>query len=331
MRRKILMLLLVLTLVFALAACGCKHEWEDADCDDPETCALCGETRGEEEGHDWEDADCTTPKTCSECEKTKGKALGHKWSEASCTEAAVCSVCEAVDGEPAGHDWSQASCTEAAVCSVCGETDGEPAGHDWQEATTESPKTCLKCGDTEGQRIMVDFRFTTASTKDFYGTWTATYSMTDTDLYGTNYGFQIDYVYTYAFDNKGNYSASAMVKDTETFINMCIVVEIDLIYQQMESQYGYDKSATDALYVSQTGKNVEENVKEYYANYDVEQAFANAAVNGVYYVSGDQIYFSASGSWNDTFEAVVFQWIRETVVFESDALPNGGLVLNRVS
>lgn len=43
-------------MVVGLSGCGCRHEWQEATCTTPETCLLCGKTRGEPYGHiqgDW--------------------------------------------------------------------------------------------------------------------------------------------------------------------------------------------------------------------------------------------------------------------------------------
>lgn len=103
--------------------------------------------------HDWVEATCTEPMTCAECGATKGEALGHTWVNATCTEPRTCSVCGETEGEPNGHEWKEATCTEPRTCSVCGETEGEPNGHRWKEATTAEPKTCSVCGKTEGEPL----------------------------------------------------------------------------------------------------------------------------------------------------------------------------------
>lgn len=103
--------------------------------------------------HDWEEATCEKPKTCAKCGETEGEALGHVWEEATCTKAKACSVCGAEQGSPLGHSWKAATCTEAAACTVCG-TAGEAAlGHFWQEADCEHAKTCRRCGDKEGEAL----------------------------------------------------------------------------------------------------------------------------------------------------------------------------------
>ena len=75
--------------------------------------------------HEWVDADCVNPKTCAKCEKTEGEALGHSWAEATCTAPKTCSVCAATEGEPLPHDvkWNfhREEKTMDGDCSACGE------------------------------------------------------------------------------------------------------------------------------------------------------------------------------------------------------------------
>ena len=60
-----------------LAACSpCEHQWEAANCKDPKTCRLCGDTTGEKnDEHQWEDATTDAPKTCSVCGLTEGEKI----------------------------------------------------------------------------------------------------------------------------------------------------------------------------------------------------------------------------------------------------------------
>lgn len=122
-------LVVVLLAAVAVLATGCTkrctHEWENATCEEPVTCKLCGETAGVSIGHRWKEADCIHPKTCE--------------------------VCLLMDGDPLGHTWKDATCTEPKTCAVCGETEGEPAGHKWKNATYDTPKTCTVCGKSEGK------------------------------------------------------------------------------------------------------------------------------------------------------------------------------------
>lgn len=69
MKKRCLLFLGALLVFCMLAGCECKHEWAEATCTEPKTCAKCGETEGEALGHTWIDATCTEPKTCSVCRR----------------------------------------------------------------------------------------------------------------------------------------------------------------------------------------------------------------------------------------------------------------------
>ena len=131
-----------------------EHQWTEATCTEPKTCAVFGETEGEPLGHDWQEATCTEPKTCRRCGITEGMPLGHDWQAASCTEPGVCTRCGITDSKALGHDWQEATCTEPKTCSRCGATEGEPLEHDWQEATYTAPQTCARCGETAGSPLI---------------------------------------------------------------------------------------------------------------------------------------------------------------------------------
>ena len=102
----------------------------------------------------------------------------HEWTEATCTTPKTCSLCSKTEGEAPGHKWLDATCTAAKTCKNCDATEGDALGHDWAEATTEAPTTCTRCKVTEGTKINTDPRFTTESTKEFYGKWTCDTSLT---------------------------------------------------------------------------------------------------------------------------------------------------------
>ena len=92
--------------------------------------------------HEWVDADCDTPKTCAKCEKTEGEALGHNFMPDVCQRCGF-----------AVHNWKDATCTAPKTCTVCAETEGEALGHSWQDATCAAPKTCTVCAETEGETL----------------------------------------------------------------------------------------------------------------------------------------------------------------------------------
>lgn len=89
-QKRMVSLLLVLTLMAALlAGCACKHEWKDANCKEPKTCTLCGETEGEKTTeHKWEDATTEAPKTCTVCGATEGEKINtdSRFKTAACKD-----------------------------------------------------------------------------------------------------------------------------------------------------------------------------------------------------------------------------------------------------
>ena len=63
MKKKLIVIALVMLMTLSLAGC-CKHQWQEATCGAPKTCALCGKTKGSPVGeHQWQEATCTEPKT----------------------------------------------------------------------------------------------------------------------------------------------------------------------------------------------------------------------------------------------------------------------------
>lgn len=171
--------ILIIGIVAATAVIGILfysfyHNWNDATCETPKTCSICGKTEGEPLGHKWEKATCEEPKTCSVCGKTEGEPLGHKWEKATCEEPKTCSVCKETEGKPLGHEVSEwkvvkePTCVEEgqkeAVCSRCNQTISESidktehTAGDWEVKTDyvisaqalitpgEEVKKCTVCG-----------------------------------------------------------------------------------------------------------------------------------------------------------------------------------------
>lgn len=68
----------------AIIELAVEHQWVDATCTEPKTCAACGETVGEALGHKWKNADYDHPKTCTVCGETEGTAVekpDYFWNE----------------------------------------------------------------------------------------------------------------------------------------------------------------------------------------------------------------------------------------------------------
>lgn len=164
-----------------------EHSWQEADCEHPRTCTLCGSTDGEALGH----TESVVPgydATCTECGLTDGvecaacgkvlqkqkviEATGHSW------EDGICADCGAQRGEAHEHTAQKVAgreptCTEDGltdgyVCSDCGavirpQTVIEAAGHHWADADCENPRTCTVCAQTSGEALGHD-RVTDAAT-----------------------------------------------------------------------------------------------------------------------------------------------------------------------
>lgn len=112
----------------------CFHKWQDATCIEPETCSVCGRTRGEALGHSWIDATCTKPQTCERCNETSGEALGHQVEEWKTTKEATCTS----EGIQEG------------TCTRCGETQTESIkkkDHVYGEWETTKKASCSEVGE----------------------------------------------------------------------------------------------------------------------------------------------------------------------------------------
>lgn len=81
MSKKIITAFLALSMLLCLCGCQCRHEWVEADCVTPQTCAKCGETEGDALGHIWQEANYQDPETCTVCGETKGAPLPAAFEE----------------------------------------------------------------------------------------------------------------------------------------------------------------------------------------------------------------------------------------------------------
>lgn len=133
MKKRLSALLVLMATAVMLTGCCISHDWEDATCEQPETCSKCGKERGEKIDHDWEEATCKKPQTCSVCGETEGEKLDHKWKDATCTEPQTCKRCGKTKGEPLGHQVEEATYWEAGKCTVCGEPAGDKLEADFEK------------------------------------------------------------------------------------------------------------------------------------------------------------------------------------------------------
>lgn len=64
------------------------HSWSSATCTSPETCYICGATKGSATGHIWSEATYDRPKTCTRCGATEGSKLTRSVSDVSVIQEA---------------------------------------------------------------------------------------------------------------------------------------------------------------------------------------------------------------------------------------------------
>ncbi|MBQ7768945.1 MAG: hypothetical protein IJ403_08705, partial [Oscillospiraceae bacterium] len=131
--------------------------------------------------HNWIDATCTEPKTCATCGITEGAALGHvlvvipsrepTCSEVGLTEGKKCMYCDKIvvaqaeikklEHTPVTVPGKEPTCaepgyTEGEKCDVCGEWVTEPEeletlDHEWIYVEGKEA-TCTETGLTEGEK-----------------------------------------------------------------------------------------------------------------------------------------------------------------------------------
>ena len=120
------MMLLMLSIALALVlAAGCASNEPAATVPAARAPA---EPEVEETAHThmWIDADCQNPRTCADCGETEGTPTAHDFAGATCQEPAVCTQCGEADSETAAHEWRDANFQEPQKCTVCGITEGVP-------------------------------------------------------------------------------------------------------------------------------------------------------------------------------------------------------------
>lgn len=156
MKKYVALLTVMLLTVALLSGCCLSHEWQDATCETPKTCAKCQETEGEALGHKWVDATCETPKTCSVCSQTEGEALGHEMSwvpvmdnyEKMTGSCAVCGNAQEVDMDWAAvadtlvlGTWSDGTMTLEALADKTAtlQLDGETFHFTWNYEDIYAP------------------------------------------------------------------------------------------------------------------------------------------------------------------------------------------------
>ena len=277
MKKRQTLIVLALVCALALSACGCKHEtWKDANCEDPKTCAECGEIEGEALGHAWADADCENPRTCTNCNLTEGETLSHVWADADCENPRTCTNCDL--------------------------TEGEALGHIWMDATTETPKTCEICDETEGERILTDPRFTTESTMALHGEWESTI-VTDGHKIGAfdvhGYEGTVTCKLILLLNQDGT-SVMYVRKDDVSDLREYL---LDALYKEY-GLYGLDQEAADAVVLQATGWPLEVYLDIQLSVLDYMAIMVPYNHSGVYYVEQGVLYNART--WDDEMMAETF-------------------------
>lgn len=188
----------------AMSGCCISHNWQEATCTEPQTCAECGKTKDEALGHTWKEATCAVPKTCTVCGETEGEALEHTWAEATCSAPKTCTVCGATEGKALEHTLTEANYQQAATCEVCGETVGEPVKAYFEECGIKCVTELNKVYDyvtnthsnnqvkTKAKATFSDFEVfksdETHKAVDGYEWQAVTVTLIYDDLNNTNYG-----------------------------------------------------------------------------------------------------------------------------------------------
>ncbi|MBQ9117317.1 MAG: DUF4886 domain-containing protein [Clostridia bacterium] len=113
--RKALLIFFILIFSLLLISCGeCEHQWSDATCAAPKTCALCGVTEGAASGHSFGEWSVTKEPTCAE--------------DGSKSRACICGETEtekiAASHDLTSHEEKPATCSAAGYkayesCSRC--------------------------------------------------------------------------------------------------------------------------------------------------------------------------------------------------------------------
>lgn len=157
--KKLISFIILAFCLFALASCGeCEHSWQDATCNSPKVCSLCGVTNGSPLEHSWQNATCSSPKTCTLCKKTEGNALSHVWANEGCMTPNTCLLCGTQNGV-ADHAWIDATCLTPKFCPSCGAQEGEVTGHNFVQISCTQPLACQNCGETTEEGIVHNWKF----------------------------------------------------------------------------------------------------------------------------------------------------------------------------
>ena len=250
-----------------------------------------------------------------------GCGCKHEWADADCTTPKICKLCSLAEGEPAGHNWLDATCTAAKVCKNCDATEGEALGHDWQEATTEAPTTCARCKVTEGSKIDTDPRFTTESTKEFYGKWTCDVDLPAEIVNLTGYMDSLPSTMTMEFGKAGELKLDFHLNDYDGFIAVMKTYTKDVLIDSISGGYQLSADELDALMIDYYDLTVDEYVDSYIDSIDFDDLFDYFIADMVYYVGQNGLY--TADSWYDEFECSEYTFDGDTLIIDEEYIEEG--------
>lgn len=132
------------------------HRCDNLTCNSDDICKVCGENVPADEGlHIYNAATCILPETCGVCGKTRGKALGHSYSPATCLAPETCTRCMETRGGPSGHS------TDKGICKDCGleifESEYERIGYYFVNQGIYTDKGCYVIGKVEEYRDHIGY------------------------------------------------------------------------------------------------------------------------------------------------------------------------------
>ncbi len=293
MKKKLLVFWMTLICSALLSGCFCEHQWQDATCMEPRTCAECGKTEGEPTVHKFQPADCIHPRTCEYCGLAEGKT--------------------------AEHIWKEADCTTPKTCTVCGTTEGEPAPHSWQDATTDAPKTCDVCGATEGEPIKTDPRFTSSAAAPLLGKWGLEVTATGEMMGLEGFPGEVSYALTIEFGPDGTFTYGIELRDEESFKESMVKYTLEQTYAKFAEE-GLEREDADGTIWDNYGMTTEQYIRKLVAEMNFTELLSavSSALNigGVYYVEAPFVYNAQT--WEEEMDITMFGFDEYGALYISD-------------
>ncbi|MBO7253496.1 MAG: hypothetical protein J6V25_12815 [Oscillospiraceae bacterium] len=195
--------------------------------------------------HEWVEANCTNPKTCAKCEKTSGEALGHSWTEANCVDPKTCSSCGETEGTALGHDWTDADCVTPKTCNRCNDTEGEALGHSYSGWVVTSNDTmtnsCTACEDVQNQPIDREL----IGRQQLVGKWELVSVTMNDQWYDLNLGWTLEFYEDGTFDfTLSSDTESGVIEYEQFYVGSSMVLYV-FDGKTAESTYSFNYDPDD--------------------------------------------------------------------------------------